>query len=126
MTDSATSTTPAFGEPTDPPQISAALFIRLTARANQIAAVDAFLREDLSAVADEPGTTTWYAIRFGERDFAIFDTFPGDEARLAHLAGKVGHALVARTPELLDGAPSIEKAKVLAYKVPGEKGQVPP
>lgn len=44
--------------------------------------------------------------------------------RLAHLAGKVGRGLVARTPELLDGMPGIEHAEVLAYKLPGESGQV--
>ena len=57
-------------------------------------------------------------------DFAIFDTFPGDAGRLAHLAGKVGRALVAKTPELLDGLPKIEDAQVLAYKLTDQSGEV--
>jgi quinol monooxygenase YgiN len=102
-----------------------ALFVRLTAKAGKADEVEAFLRAGLDAVMEEPGTTTWYAVRFGDHDFAIFDTFPGNTARLAHLAGKVGRALVARTPELLDGLPKIEHAQVLAYKLPGDSGEVP-
>ena len=62
--------------------------------------------------------------RAGFDDFAIFDTFPGDGGRLAHLAGKVGRALVAKTPELLDGLPKIEDAQVLAYKLTDQSGEV--
>lgn len=101
-----------------------ALFVRLIAQEGRGDEVQAFLRDGLAAVIEEPGTTTWYAVRLGDRDFAIFDTFPDDTARFAHLAGKVGRALIARTPELLDGMPKIEHAEVLAYKLPGESGQV--
>lgn len=75
-------------------------------------------------MVEEHDTTTWYAVRFGEDDFAIFDTFPGEKGRVAHLAGKVGRALIVKTPELLDGMPSIEHAQVLAYKLPDESSQV--
>ena len=101
-----------------------ALFVRLRPKAGKEAEVEAFLRDGLAAVMEEPDTTTWYAVRFAHDDFAIFDTFPGDTGRLAHLAGKVGRALVARTPELLDGMPTIEHAQVLAYKLPDRDGQV--
>lgn len=104
--------------------VAKALFVRLHAQQGQEDAVEAFLREGLAAVMQEPGTTTWYAVRFGDRDFAIFDTFPGDAERLAHLAGKVGQALVARTPELLDCPPAIKHAEMLAYKLPGDSGQL--
>ena len=100
------------------------LFVRLTAQDGKGDEVEAFLRDGLAAVMEEPDTTTWFAVRFGHQDFAIFDTFPGDEGRLAHLAGKVGRALAARTPELLEGIPKIERAQVLAYKLPDDSGQV--
>lgn len=100
------------------------LFVRLTAREGKADEVEAFLRDGLAAVLDEPDTTTWYAIRFGDRDFAIFDTFPDNAGRLAHLAGKVGRTLILRTPELLEGMPTIEHAHVLAYKLPGDSGQL--
>ena len=101
-----------------------ALFVRLLAQDGKGHEVEAFLRSGLAVVMEEPDTTSWYAVRFGDLDFAIFDTFPSDEGRLAHLAGKVGRALVARTPELLEGTPKIEYAQVLAFKLPGDGGQV--
>ena len=104
--------------------VNKVLFVRLKAKAGKEPEVEAFLRDALSAVMEEDDTTTWYAVRFGHGDFAIFDTFPGEKGRLAHLAGKVGRALIARTPELLDGLPSIEHAHALAYKLPNENGQV--
>jgi quinol monooxygenase YgiN len=102
-----------------------ALFVRLVAQDGKGDEVEAFLRDGLEAVMEEPDTTTWYAVRFGHHDFAIFDTFPDNAGRLAHLAGKVGRALVLRTPQLLDGMPKIEHGHVLAYKLPGDSGQVP-
>lgn len=101
------------------------LFVRLVAKEGKGDEVEAFLREGLEAVLEEPDTTTWYAWRFGDHDFAIFDTFPSNAGRLAHLAGKVGRALILRTPELLEGVPKIEHGHVLAYKLPGDSGQVP-
>lgn len=106
------------------PPVNKALFVRLRAKPGKESEVEAFLRDGLSAVMEEHDTTTWYAVRFGHDDFAIFDTFPGNKGRLAHLAGKVGRGLIVKTPELLDGMPKIEHAQVLAYKLPGENGQV--
>lgn len=102
-----------------------ALFVRLVAKDGKGDELEAFLREELAAVLEEPDTTTWYALRFGDREFAIFDTFPRNMGRVAHLAGKVGRGLIARTPGPLDGLPDIEHAQVLAYKLPGDSGQVP-
>lgn len=59
---------------------------------------------------------------FRHDDFGIFHTFPGNKERPAHLAGKVGCALIAKMPELLDGMPQIENTQVLAYKLPDENG----
>lgn len=108
----------------DGSSVRKALFVRLRAKSGKEADVEAFLRSGLSAVMEERDTSTWYAVRFGHDDFAIFDTFPGDAGRLAHLAGKVGRALIAKTPELLDAMPTIEHAQVLAFKLPSESGQV--
>lgn len=106
------------------PPVNKALFVRLKAKPGKESEVEAFLRNGLSAVIEEEDTTTWYAVRFGHDEFGIFDTFPGNKGRLAHLAGKVGRALIAETPELLDGMPHIENTQVLAYKLPDENGQV--
>ena len=51
--------------------------------------------------------------------FAIFDAFPDDAGRDAHLSGKVAKALMEKAPELLAEPPKIEKADVLADRLPG-------
>ena len=111
---------------TDQPKtpVNKALFVRVTAKDGKADEVEALMRDALAAVMEEHDTTTWYAVRFGHHDFAIFDTFPGDAGRLAHLAGKVGRALIAHTPDLFEGAPKIEHAQVLAFKLPADSGQV--
>jgi len=131
MDATAPDTSLAATAPANEPRVGVvkALFVRLYAKPGKGDEVDTFLRDALEAVMQEHDTTTWYAVRFGQEDFAIFDTFPGNAGRLAHLAGKVGCTLVARTPELrtpelFEGLPKIEHAQVLAYKLPDDSGQV--
>lgn len=96
--------------------IDRALFVRIEAKEGKEDEVEGFLRKALADVMEEEGTIDWYAVKFGARDFAIFDTFGSEKDRLAHLAGKVGRALVAHAPTLLSGIPKIEHAEVLACK----------
>jgi quinol monooxygenase YgiN len=81
-------------------------------------AVEEFLRSGASIVREEPDTTAWFAIRMGRSTFGIFDAFPDESGRQAHLSGKVAAALMAKAPELLAAQPSIEKVDVLADKLP--------
>lgn len=126
MDDTASDTSREAAQPVDQAHagIVEALFVRLTVKEGKGDEVEAFLRDGLKAVSEEVDTTTWYAVRFGREDFAIFDTFPHDAGRQSHLAGKVGRALVARAPDLFADTPKIENAHVLAYKLPGQSGQV--
>ena len=96
--------------------IDRALFVRIEAKEGKEDEVEDFLRSALDDVMEEEGTVDWYAVKFGTRDFAIFDTFGSEKDRLAHLAGKVGRALLANAPTLLSGMPKIEHAEVLAFK----------
>lgn len=96
--------------------VDRALFVRLEAKEGKEAEVEDFLRSALDAVMEEEGTIDWYAVKFGTRDFAIFDTFGSEPDRLAHLAGKVGRALAANAPSLLSSMPRIEHAEILAFK----------
>nr|WP_244137558.1 antibiotic biosynthesis monooxygenase [Burkholderia vietnamiensis] len=73
------------------------------------------------SVEAEPGTTTWYAVRLSKTQFAIFDTFPNEAGRTAHLEGKVAAALMAKAPDMLQRPPSIEKIDVLAVKLSPSK-----
>lgn len=97
---------------------SVALLVRLEAKPGKEAEVESFLKGGLAIVQEEPATTTWYAIRMGKSTFGIFDTFPNDAGRQAHLSGRVAAALMAKAPELLAKAPVIEKVDVLAVKLP--------
>ncbi len=62
----------------------------------------------------------WFGIRLGPSTFGIFDAFPDEAGRQAHLTGRVAAALMAKAGELLAQPPSIEKCDVLAAKLPGE------
>ena len=93
------------------------LAVKLVAKPGKEAEVEAFLNSGLALVNDEPLTVTWYAVKFNENTFGIFDTFAGDEGRDAHLNGKVAEALMANAAELLAEPPKIEKIDVLAVKM---------
>jgi len=96
--------------------IKVALLVRLEAKPGKESAVEDFLRDGLPLVQQEPATSTWYAIKLGASTYGIFDTFPDDAGRQAHLTGRVAAALMAKAPELLAQPPAIEKAEVLAAK----------
>ena len=70
----------------------------------------------LPIVQNEPGTATWYAIKIGNSEYGIFDTFSDDDGRNAHLTGDVAKALMANASELLSQPPIIEKVDVIAVK----------
>jgi len=99
--------------------VNVALLVRLEAKPGKEAEVDSFLRGGLPIVQDEPATTAWFAIRMGPSTFGIFDAFPDEAGRQAHLAGRVAAALMAKAPDLLAQPPAIEKVDVLAAKLPG-------
>lgn len=92
------------------------LFVRLVAKEGKERAVEDFLRSGLALAREEPGTLQWFAVRFDRRTFGIFDTFPAEEGRAAHLSGPIARALMASATELLAEPPRIEKHDVLAAK----------
>jgi hypothetical protein len=55
----------------------------------------------------------------GPSTFGIFDAFPDDSGRDAHLNGRVAEALMGRADELFSQPPSIERVDVIAEKLPG-------
>jgi len=100
--------------------IKTALFVRLEAKPGKEEDVANFLKSGLPLAEQEPATLAWFAIRLGPSTFAIFDAFPDEAGRKAHLNGQIAAALMAKAGELLAQAPSIEKADVLAATL-GEK-----
>ncbi len=98
--------------------VNVALFVRLEAKPGKEAEVETFLRGGLPLVMEEPSTIAWFGIRLGPSTFGIFDAFPDEAGRQAHLSGKVAAALMARASELFASPPAIEKVDVLAAKLP--------
>ena len=97
--------------------VKTGLFVRLEAKAGKEAAVEEFLNGGLDLVNDEPETTVWFALKFDDSTFGIFDAFEGEAGRDAHLNGKVAAALMAKADELFASPPKIEKVDVLAAKL---------
>ena len=97
--------------------VTKALFVRLEAKPGKEADVENFLNSGLALVQEEPDTTAWFAIRMGPSTFGIFDAFPNDSGRDAHLNGRVAAALMAKASDLLAQAPVIEKVDILAAKL---------
>ena len=93
------------------------LLARLEAKPGKEKAVADFLASALALAENEPATTAWFAIRLGPSTFGIFDVFPDESGREAHLSGPIAAALMAKASELLAKPPSIEKLDVLAAKL---------
>ena len=97
--------------------VKVGLFVRLEAKSGKEAEVESFLRGGLPIAEAEPATIAWFAIRLGPTTFGIFDAFPNEEGRQAHLSGRVAAALMAKASDLLSQPPVIEKVDVLAAKL---------
>lgn len=92
------------------------LLVRLEAKPGKEQEVANFLQSGLPLAQAEPATTTWYGIQLGPSTFGIFDTFPDDAGRQAHLNGPIAAALMANAADLLASDPVIEMVDVLAAK----------
>ena len=99
-------------------KINEALFVRLEAKPGKEAEVEKFLRGGLAVVEQEPQTVVWFALRLGPSTFGIFDAFPDEAGRQAHLQGQVAAALKAKAGDLLAKPPAIGNVNVLAAKLP--------
>lgn len=98
--------------------VTVALLVRLEAKPGKEADVESFLQGGLPLAQQEPATTAWFALRLGPSTFGIFDAFPDEAGRQAHLTGQIAAALMAKASELLAQPPSIERVDVLAAKLP--------
>jgi len=98
--------------------VKVGLFVRLEAKPGKESAVAEFLSSGLGLAQQEPETTVWFALRLGPSTFGIFDAFPSDAGRKAHLNGPIAAALMAKAADLLSAPPKIEQLDVLAAKVP--------
>ncbi|MEO8576311.1 MAG: antibiotic biosynthesis monooxygenase [Gemmatimonadales bacterium] len=99
--------------------VTKGLLVQLEAKAGKEADVEAFLKSALPLVQEEPDTVAWFAIKFSANQFGIFDVFPSDEGRDAHLSGPIAKALMENASTLLASAPSIQKIDIIASDIKG-------
>lgn len=93
------------------------LWVRLEAKPGKEGDVEKFLSGALPLAEQEPATAAWFALKLGPSTFGVFDVFPDESGRQAHLEGPIAAALMANASALLSQAPSIEKLDVLAAKL---------
>lgn len=98
--------------------VTTGLLVRLEAQHGREAELEDLLRAAQGLVAREPATTAWFAVRFGRLEYGIFDVFPDEAGRQAHLAGAVAAQLMGPARQLLARDPKIERLAVLAHKLP--------
>lgn len=80
--------------------------------------VEEFLKYAQSLIVQEPGTTTFYALKVGPNTYSTFNTFADEAARDAHVNRPVAKALRARVDELFTQAPEIVQTTIIGAKVP--------
>jgi len=79
--------------------------------------VEEFLKSALPLAIQERDTTVWFAIKLNDSTFGVFDAFPNDSGRQAHLSGEIAAALMGNWKDLLSEPPKIETVDVLAAKL---------
>jgi quinol monooxygenase YgiN len=98
--------------------VTVGLLVSLEAKPGKEADVEGFLNAGRALVDEEPATIAWFAIKLAPTTYGIFDVFPDDSGRTAHLQGKVAQALAARADDLFSKPPNIQQVEVLASKLP--------
>jgi quinol monooxygenase YgiN len=97
--------------------VTVGVLARLDAKPGKEEEVADFLAGALPLAQQEKATTAWFAIRLSPSTFGIFDVFPDDAGRDAHLSGPIATALMEKAGELFSEPPTIEKVDLLASKL---------
>lgn len=96
--------------------IKHALFVRLEAKPGKEAAVEQFLVTGLELANQEATTPIWFALKFSDSVFGVFDAFETEAGRQNHLTGPIAKALMGMADELFVRQPAIEAIDVLGLK----------
>lgn len=93
-----------------------AVWSTMEAKPGKAAEVRDFLIEATRRMGEEPGTTEFFSMEIGERQFAIFCTFTDPDALQAHIAGDTAKWVLAKQPELFSAPYDIVQTTILATK----------
>lgn len=94
-----------------------ALHIRLEARRGRGAQVEKLVRDILRDVQSEPATGPWFGLRLSKRVFGVFERFPDEGGRRAHLSGRGAARLMAQSNALLAKPAEISKLDIIGAKL---------
>ena len=97
--------------------VKVGLQVRLVAKPGKEEEVAAFLSSAVPLARAEAATQVFFALRLSHSEFGVFDAFPDEAGRSAHLNGKIAAALTAKAGELLAEPPRIERVDLLGSKV---------
>ena len=93
------------------------LLLRLPIKESHAQDAEVFLQGGRSVVAGEPATTAWFAIRFEDGDYGVFDVFPDKQGRRAHLSGESPQRLARHGLPWLAGLPRMALTDVLVQRL---------
>lgn len=101
-----------------------AVLLTFKAKAGHEQEVEQFLRDARGFVQEEPKTNAWFALHMDGGEYGIFDVFPDNGGRFAHLTGRVPRELTKHSLSLLGSLPDMDLPSVLAEKLEGRAGGV--
>jgi quinol monooxygenase YgiN len=99
-----------------PMTVTQGILALLEARPGKGDELAAFLEAGRELAVAEEGTVTWYAFKISDTSYGIFDTFATEEARTAHINGRIPAALAEVSADLLAAEPSIRPVDLVAVK----------
>jgi quinol monooxygenase YgiN len=100
--------------------VTVGLLIRIEARPDKVPEVEAMLKSAVDHVREEGLAVVWFALRLGPTTFGVFDAFPDEAGRQAHLDANGKTLRGPAAAELFAGSASVEHVDVVAAKLPGE------
>ncbi len=68
-------------------------------------------------VQSEPATGPWFGVRLSKRVFGVFERFPDESGRRAHLSGRGAARLMACSNALLAKPAKISKLDIIGAKL---------
>ncbi|MEN3355030.1 MAG: hypothetical protein V7640_3188, partial [Betaproteobacteria bacterium] len=97
--------------------VTKGLLLTFRAKSGHERDVEAFLRDAESLVKGEPKTIAWFAMHLDDGPYGVFEVFPDNAGRLAHLAGRVSRNLAMHALSMLGGLPDLRMVDIICSKL---------